>query len=116
MIGLRKLNAMVMMNWIPTIDHSVTCQRVAAESSWRLASIMRLGDGSVQFLPQQWHAAGATSNPGREASMPAFICTTCGTQYPEQPTPPAGCAICLEPRQYVNPLGQSWTTLEAMRR
>jgi hypothetical protein len=24
--------------------------------------------------------------------------------------------ICLEPRQYVNPLGQSWTTLEAMRR
>jgi len=48
--------------------------------------------------------------------MSAFICTTCGTQYPEADAPPAGCTICLEPRQYVNPLGQSWTTLEAMRR
>jgi hypothetical protein len=48
--------------------------------------------------------------------MPAFICTTCGTQYPETDAPPAGCTICLEPRQYVNPLGQSWTTLQAVRR
>ncbi|HUB10718.1 MAG TPA: MBL fold metallo-hydrolase [Acetobacteraceae bacterium] len=48
--------------------------------------------------------------------MPAFICTTCGTQYPESDQPPPGCAICQEERQYVNPLGQSWTTLAAMRR
>ena len=48
--------------------------------------------------------------------MPAFICTTCGTQYPEQTQPPAGCAICQEERQYVNLLGQAWTTLPAMRR
>jgi hypothetical protein len=48
--------------------------------------------------------------------MPAFICITCGTQYPPSDTPPSGCAICQEERQYVNPLGQSWTTLEAMRR
>lgn len=48
--------------------------------------------------------------------MPAFICTTCGTQYPEQDTPPDGCAICREERQYVNPLGQAWTTLAALRR
>ncbi len=48
--------------------------------------------------------------------MPAFICTTCGTQYPPSDAPPSGCAICQEERQYVNPLGQSWTTLEAMRR
>ena len=26
MIGVRKLNAMVMMNWMPTIAHSVRCQ------------------------------------------------------------------------------------------
>jgi len=48
--------------------------------------------------------------------MPAFICTTCGTQYPETAQPPAGCTICQEERQYVNALGQSWTTLAAMRR
>jgi hypothetical protein len=48
--------------------------------------------------------------------MPNFICTTCGTQYPVSETPPESCAICGEERQYVNPLGQSWTTLEQMRR
>ncbi len=48
--------------------------------------------------------------------MPGFICTTCGTQYTPSDTPPAECAICEEERQYVNPLGQSWTTLGALRR
>jgi len=48
--------------------------------------------------------------------MPAFVCTTCGTQYPPSDPPPAGCAICQEERQYVNPLGQDWTTLDALRR
>ncbi|MDE2583134.1 MAG: MBL fold metallo-hydrolase [Rhodospirillales bacterium] len=48
--------------------------------------------------------------------MPAFICTTCGTQYPHAETPPAACAICQEERQYVNPLGQAWTTLPALAR
>jgi hypothetical protein len=48
--------------------------------------------------------------------MPAFICTTCGTQYPESAQQPAGCTICQEERQYVNPLGQSWTTLATLRR
>jgi hypothetical protein len=48
--------------------------------------------------------------------MPAFICTTCGTQYPISDEPAPGCTICQEERQYVNPLGQNWTTLAAMRR
>lgn len=48
--------------------------------------------------------------------MPAFICTTCGCQYPATDAPPAGCLICLDDRQYVNPRGQSWTTLEDMRK
>jgi hypothetical protein len=51
-----------------------------------------------------------------EAIMPGFICTTCGTQYPESDAPPATCTICQEERQYLNPHGQSWTTLTAMRR
>lgn len=48
--------------------------------------------------------------------MPAFICTTCGTQYPPSEEPRCGCAICQEERQYVNPLGQSWTSLEQLQR
>lgn len=47
--------------------------------------------------------------------MPLFICTACGTQYPESAAPPAQCAICEEERQYVPPRGQTWTTLEALR-
>ena len=48
--------------------------------------------------------------------MHAFICTTCGTQFPASDAPPPDCAICRDERQYVYPLGQSWTTLQAMRR
>jgi glyoxylase-like metal-dependent hydrolase (beta-lactamase superfamily II) len=47
--------------------------------------------------------------------MPAFICTMCGTQYTPSDAPPQGCAICREERQFVNPHGQSWTTLEQLR-
>jgi hypothetical protein len=46
--------------------------------------------------------------------MPAFICTTCGTQYPPAETPPTRCAICDEERQYVPATGQSWTTQERL--
>lgn len=46
--------------------------------------------------------------------MPLFICTACGTQFPEQAKPPLQCAICQEERQYVPPRGQTWTTLEAL--
>jgi glyoxylase-like metal-dependent hydrolase (beta-lactamase superfamily II) len=48
--------------------------------------------------------------------MPAFICTACGTQYPLTEAPPAACAICTEERQFVPASGQTWTTLEALRR
>ena len=48
--------------------------------------------------------------------MPAYICTTCGCQYPSTEAPPAFCLICKDDRQYVNPSGQAWTTLPAMRK
>lgn len=47
--------------------------------------------------------------------MPLFICATCGTQYPDSAEPPAHCPICEDERQYVNPDGQQWTTLETLR-
>jgi hypothetical protein len=40
-----------------------------------------------------------------------FACVTCGTQYPDSDRPPPECPICLDPRQYVPPTGQQWTTL-----
>jgi hypothetical protein len=52
----------------------------------------------------------------RGASVPAFICVTCGTQYPPGDSPPPRCAICDEPRQYVGFDGQRWTTLAELCR
>ncbi|MGV3527720.1 MAG: MBL fold metallo-hydrolase [Flavisolibacter sp.] len=43
-----------------------------------------------------------------------FICTTCGVQYSASAEPPAECIICSDDRQYVNPGGQSWTTLDEL--
>jgi glyoxylase-like metal-dependent hydrolase (beta-lactamase superfamily II) len=47
--------------------------------------------------------------------MPRYICVTCGTQYPESDAHPAECPICEDDRQYVNPNGQTWTTLDEVR-
>src|SRR5262249_62008867 len=46
--------------------------------------------------------------------MPLYICTACGTQYPDSAKAPGECPICEEERQYVPPRGQTWTTLEAL--
>lgn len=43
-----------------------------------------------------------------------YICETCGVQYENSIEAPEQCTICNEERQYVNPNGQSWTTLEKM--
>jgi glyoxylase-like metal-dependent hydrolase (beta-lactamase superfamily II) len=44
-----------------------------------------------------------------------FICTACGTQFAETESRPARCPICEDPRQFVPPSGQQWTTLERLR-
>ena len=46
--------------------------------------------------------------------MPAFICTTCGTQFAPTDSAPAHCTICEEERQYVPATGQSWITPERL--
>ncbi|BCB03605.1 hypothetical protein [Bacillus sp. KH172YL63] len=48
--------------------------------------------------------------------MKRYICETCGVQYQASEEEPEICIICEEERQYVNPAGQSWTTLEEMKR
>jgi hypothetical protein len=45
-----------------------------------------------------------------------FICVACGTQFDESGAkPPAHCPICEDPRQYIGPGGQRWTTMEELR-
>jgi hypothetical protein len=57
--------------------------------------------------------AGAATSKAREGTP--YLCVTCGTQFSESSEPPAHCPICEDERQYVNPDGQKWTTLEAIR-
>ena len=44
----------------------------------------------------------------------AFICVTCGAQFPPSTEPPAECPICRDSRQFVGLDGQQWTTLEEL--
>jgi hypothetical protein len=46
--------------------------------------------------------------------MDRFICVTCGTQFADSAAPPDLCPICEDPRQYVPPEGQQWTTMERL--
>jgi hypothetical protein len=48
--------------------------------------------------------------------MPAFICSACGTQYPPSEASPGACLACTDERQFVPTSGQSWTTLEELRK
>ena len=47
--------------------------------------------------------------------MTAFLCVTCGTQYPPSEVPPRECPICEDERQFVGFDGQTWTTLDELR-
>ena len=48
------------------------------------------------------------------ASATAFLCVTCGTQFPPAAAPPPACPICLDERQYVGHDGQRWTSPAAL--
>jgi hypothetical protein len=76
-------------------------------------------DPSLPCITMMGGPLGLTQGPrllrSNGETMPAFICSTCGTQYPPSEIPPAGCPICIDERQYVPASGQSWTTLERLR-
>lgn len=48
--------------------------------------------------------------------MVAFVCSTCGTQYPPSEHAPESCLICSEERQYIGLQGQQWTSIDDLRR
>ena len=43
--------------------------------------------------------------------MTLWLCTACGTQYPDTPAPPAVCPICDDDREPPNRNDVAWTTL-----
>jgi DNA-directed RNA polymerase subunit RPC12/RpoP len=47
--------------------------------------------------------------------MNNYVCVTCGTQFTETERPPKSCPICEDERQFINPKGQLWTTLDQLR-
>ncbi len=47
--------------------------------------------------------------------MPNYICVTCGNQHTATAEAPVHCPICEDERQYVNPAGQAWTTVDALQ-
>ena len=47
--------------------------------------------------------------------MHNYICVACGTQFSETDRPPESCPICEDERQFINPKGQLWTTLDQLR-
>lgn len=40
--------------------------------------------------------------------MTVFLCTACGTSYPDAPRPPERCPICEDERQFIPASGQAW--------
>ena len=46
--------------------------------------------------------------------MKRWICTACGTQYPERDAPPAACPICEDERQPPNRNEPRWLALEQL--
>jgi hypothetical protein len=58
---------------------------------------------------------GVSAMNGQEPKTTAYICGTCGTQFPPATHPPQNCPICEDERQYVGLKGQQWTTLQALQ-
>ena len=48
--------------------------------------------------------------------MERFVCVACGAQFAERASPPPECPVCTDPRQYIPPGGQRWTTLPELAR
>ncbi|KAF2750631.1 hypothetical protein M011DRAFT_395519 [Sporormia fimetaria CBS 119925] len=97
--------------------------RVANGEVWVLASALFLDPASTLLLTYLLYAAihhntrtpiTQTSTTMSFKTSDLAICITCGTQY-DAPlsSPPKQCRICEDPRQYVPPYGQLWTSLSS---
>ena len=46
----------------------------------------------------------------------SYLCAACSAQFPPSEKPPESCPICLDERQFVPGTGQSWLTLEQIKK
>lgn len=72
------------------------------------------GAAAAAALAASERPAGATG-PRPDGDERAYLCVTCGTQYPPSSKPPERCPICMDERQYVGINGQKWTTRQEMQ-
>src|SRR4051812_20529706 len=79
---------------------------------------MREAASRRRFMREGSMAAAALTGLAAAAKAdergPAYLCVTCGTQFPESTSPPEHCPICEDERQYVGLDGQQWTTLDQL--
>ena len=93
-----------------TARHEGRASNRAADALANLA----LDDPPAARRAEAGHAAEgqeALATSGGGADPEAWICATCGVQYPLSLEPPAACPICEDDRQYVGWGGQRWTTM-----
>jgi ribonuclease HI len=69
------------------------------------------GDLAEPALDVHREAAPTRTATIADAVAQAWVCATCGVQYPMSLEPPAECPICEDERQYVGWNGQQWTTM-----
>jgi len=98
-----------------TARHEGRASNVAADALANLAlddpaAAGRAEAASGREVQALWSKGG--SDPGTTDPEPeAWICATCGVQYPLSLEPPVACPICEDDRQYVGWDGQRWTTM-----
>lgn len=46
----------------------------------------------------------------------SYICGACAAQFPPSAEPPASCPICLDERQFVPGTGQTWLTMDQIKK
>src|SRR4029078_10914046 len=110
---------LVMVGLVPTI-HPTACSD-ARGVGWVKRSADPTHLRGTPMLGHRYRATQPTllehpTTPVYPPPMPAFICTACGTQYPPSAAPPGACPVCTDERQFVPASGQSWTTLEGLRK
>jgi hypothetical protein len=64
--------------------------------------------GALNSLAEQ------QTDPRTDPKGTAWLCVTCGTQYPASALAPLTCQICEDSRQYVGLTGQKWTSLNLL--
>ncbi len=90
-----------------------------AQQDWRDVLVVAEFANSVdehRLWADRVLAAARLPNVPEETNMPNYICTNCGNQYGASEEPPLHCLICEDEREFVNPEGQSWTTLDEVKR